>query len=86
MALREREIEERLRNMGFELGVAFCLKELAGENAQLEKALKECGQQLTQMAIMMNNFVTIASRMREAHQDILRKLPPDDPSLPRVNG
>jgi len=85
MALREREIEERLRHMGFEQGTIFCLMELAGENAQLEQALKECGKQLTQMAIMMDNFVTIAGRMKEAHQAILSKLPPDDPSLPRVH-
>lgn len=85
MALREREIEERLRTMGFERGAAYCLKELAGENAQLEKALQECGLQLTQMASILEQFTVVALKMKEAHQSILRKLPSDDPDLPRVH-
>lgn len=85
MALRERDIEQRLQSMGFERGVAFCLKELAGENAQLEKALQECALQLTQMTGILDQFSVVAGRMKEAHDSIMRKLPPDDDDMPRVN-
>jgi hypothetical protein len=83
MALKEREIESRIKNMGFERGTVFVLLEQTGEIRQLEKALIDLAKQVDQMAEMMAQFVTIAGNMRDAHQRVLRMLPSDDDSLPR---
>jgi hypothetical protein len=83
MALKERDIEDRVKNMGFERGTVFVLLEQTGEIRQLEKALIDLAKQVDQMAEMMAQFVTIAGNMRDAHQRVLRMLPSDDDSLPR---
>jgi phage/plasmid primase-like uncharacterized protein len=83
MALKEREIESRIKNMGFERGTVFVLLEQTGEIRQLEKALIDLAKQVDQMAEMMAQFVTIAGNMKDAHQRVLRMLPSDDDSLPR---
>jgi tRNA threonylcarbamoyladenosine modification (KEOPS) complex Cgi121 subunit len=82
MALKERDIEDRIKNMGFERGAMFVLLEQTGEIKQLEKALIDLAKQVDQMAEMMAQFVTVAGNMKDAHQRVLRMLPPDD-DLPR---
>jgi hypothetical protein len=83
MALKERDVEERLRNMGFERGVTYILLEQVGEIRQLEKAMLELSQQLDKMAAMMSAFVAVAGNMKDAHQRVLRMMPSDDDDLPR---
>jgi tRNA threonylcarbamoyladenosine modification (KEOPS) complex Cgi121 subunit len=83
MALKERDIEDRIKNMGFERGAMFVLLEQTGEIKQLEKALIDLAKQVDQMAEMMAQFVTVAGNMKDAHQRVLRMLPSDDDSLPR---
>jgi hypothetical protein len=83
MALKERDIEDRVKNMGFERGAMFVLLEQTGEIKQLEKALIDLAKQVDQMAEMMAQFVTVAGNMKDAHQRVLRMLPSDDDSLPR---
>lgn len=77
MALKEKEIMERVKNTGFEKGVMWSLLEMAGEIKQLEKNLVDCSQQLDQMASLMAQFVNIAGNMKEAHQTLLRRMSPD---------
>lgn len=83
MALKERDIEDRIKNMGFERGVMFVLLEQTGEIRQLEKALISLAQQVDQMAALMAQFVTVAGNMKDAHQRVLRMMPSEDDSLPR---
>lgn len=77
MALKEKEIQERIKNAGFERGTMWCLLEMAGEIKQLEANLVDCSKQLDQMASLMAQFVNIAGNMKEAHQTLLRRMSPD---------
>src|SRR3954469_19568594 len=70
MAIKERDVVDRIKNMGFERGVAFILLEHTGEISQIEKALVSLAKQVDQMAELMAQFVAVAGNMKDAHQQV----------------
>lgn len=78
MALKVRNFEELVRSAGFERALTMTVRELIEQHHQLEQNQLDIGMQLNQMTDLLQNFVQVAGNMKQAHQEMLKRLPPDD--------
>lgn len=71
--MKTSEIENVLKNRGFETGTAYILMALNEENRTLRKSVTELALMLDKMIDTMNNVVEGAGAMKREHQNALRK-------------
>jgi hypothetical protein len=78
--MKTNQIEEILRDRGFENGAKYILMALNEENRTLRKSVTELAQMLDKMIDTMNNVVEGAGAMKREHQNALRKAGLIEPS------
>ena len=71
--MKTREIENVLKNRGFESGTLYVLQALNEENRTLRKSVTELAQLLNHMVDTMQNVVNATGKMREEQIKALKK-------------
>ena len=72
--MKTREIENVLKNRGFESGTLYVLQALNEENRTLRKSVTELAQLLNHMVDTMQNVVDATGKMREEQIKALKKV------------
>lgn len=72
--MKTREIENVLKNRGFESGTLYVLQALNEENRTLRKSVTELAQLLNHMVDTMQNVVNATGKMREEQIKALKKV------------
>ena len=72
--MKTREIENILKNRGFESGTLYILQALNEENRTLRKSVTELAQLLNHMVDTMQNVVDATGKMREEQIKALKKV------------
>lgn len=82
--IKGREVEDIIKNRGFEKGVMYILVTLIERSNSLEKALIDVSQQLNQMVNIIDQFTHVAENMKRSHERMEKRLKgvPDDAPLP----
>lgn len=85
--LKARDVEMYIKQMGFEPGVKRCLAELAENQRALEHTQIQVAQALDQMTNLIQQFSIVAGRMKESHEDLIKRMQGSDrPDLPSALG
>ena len=71
--MKTREIENILKNRGFESGTLYMLQALNEENRTLRKAITELGQLMNHMVDTLQNVVNGVHGMRDEQIKALKK-------------
>lgn len=72
--MKTREIENILKNRGYESGTLYILQALNEENRTLRKAVTELGQLMNHMVDTLQNVVNGVHGMREEQVKALKKV------------
>ena len=72
--MKTREIENILKNRGFESGTLYVLQALNEENRTLRKSVTELAQLLNHMVDTIQNVVDATGKMREEQIKALKKV------------
>lgn len=63
--MKTREIRDRVKSMGFERGVVYCLEAINEELLQTRRDIRELATYFDKMVDSMNGITTVAERMRD---------------------
>lgn len=79
--MRTREIRERIRTIGFERGVVYCLEAQNEKLAQLETDLREVGVYMNKIVDTITGMTAVAERMKETVERLNMREGPAHPEL-----
>lgn len=71
--LKARQVQDLLREHGFERGVVKCIEALADYQAVIREGQVEMAQMLNQAADTLANFVAVADNLKTAQQRLENK-------------
>jgi len=63
--MKTKEIRDRVRSMGFERGVVYCLEAQNEKITQLQTDLREVGLYMNKIVDTITGMTAVAERMRE---------------------
>lgn len=63
--MKTREIRDRIKSMGFERGITYCLEALNEEHQQTRRDLAELATYFDKLTDTMGGMMTVAERMKE---------------------
>lgn len=76
--IRAREIEEQLRNRGFERGVLYVLQVLAEQQIALQNSQRDQADMLNKMTDIQIGLVTVGEQMKNHLQQVDRMMNEED--------